>query len=251
MQLLYNVIKSSSIKDTGHKNIVTDEEIRSAKVERESKIKNHMDSYESLAKSIIENARKQSEAILSKAYEEAGNLEEEASVKAKKAYEDGLKKGYKEGYEKGYEDTVQKAKEESDAIISSAEDMLKNADLEYEKYLQSKTYEINELIITIAESVLKREVKQKDAINEMIFNALENSKNAKTFIIRCSSIYADEIKAQITAWKEKLGFLGEIFVIKDDSIEKGNAVIDKGNGKIVVGIDYAVKKLREIFEGNE
>ena len=40
-------------------------------------------------------------------------------------------------------------------------------------------------------------------------------------------------------------------MLKDDSLEPGTAVIDKGTGKITVSIDYALDKLRELLEGNE
>lgn len=251
MQLLYNVIKNNSVKNSGFKPIVTNEELPTTKSEKENNIKNNIESYENLAKTMIENARRQSEIILSKAYEEARAIEEEASVKASEAYENAFRQGYEEGYNKIYKEIMEKARTESQAIVLSAEELLKNAKIEYEKYLESKAMEINDLILTIAETILKREVKDRDSINGMIFEVLENSKNAKNFIIRCNSIYVEELKSQVESWKEQLGFFGDIFILKDDSIEPGNALIDKGNGKVTVGVKYALQKIKAILEGKE
>lgn len=251
MQSSFNVIKYTSVKDIGPKEIVTDSELPSIKIENENNCRNHIESYENLAKTMIENARRQGETILAKAYEEARNIEEEALVRAREAYENAYSEGRQEGYNIAYTEGMQKAKKEGDEIISSAEGMLKAAKAEYENYLQSKVTEINELILTIARSVLGKEVEDRDSINGMIFNALEVSKSSRSFIIRCNGIYVEELRTQVDSWKEQLGFLGDIFIVKDDSIEKGNAIIDKGNGKVVVGVKLALEKIKAVLEGKE
>lgn len=247
MQLLYNVIKNTSIKSAGAKEIITNEELPNVSLKNEKDAESHIVSYENLARAMLENARRQNEAIIARAYEEARNIEEEAQIKAEEIFKNAFTKGQSEGYSMALE----KAKEESEAIIASAEEMLKNAKLEYENYLESKKQEINELILTIAKSTLKKEVLNKDAINDMIYDALESSKNSKNFIIRCNKIYVEEIKLQLKDWKERLGYFGDIFVIGDNSIEPGNALIDKGNGKILVGIDTSLLKIKAILEEKE
>ncbi|MCM8710971.1 flagellar assembly protein FliH [Clostridium sp. SYSU_GA19001] len=251
MQLSYNVIKNNSIKNSGFKSIVTEKEFPAAKAETEENIKNNIESYENLAKTMLENARRQSERILSKAYEEARALEEEASVKSQEVYERAYRQGYEEGYSKAYNEALKKAETERNSIVSTAEKLLKNAKIEYEKYLESKALEIKDLILTIAETVFKREVEAEDFINNMIFEALENSKNAKNFIIRCNAVYVEELKLQAESWKEQLGYIGDIFIVRDDSIEPGNALIDKGNGKVTVGVKFALEKMKAILEGKE
>lgn len=255
MQSSYNVIKNRSVKNTGLREIVTSSEVVIIKPEVEDNIKNHIESYEGLAKSILENARNKSEQIVIKAYEEARNIEEQAILKAEQltneAYERGHQEGQQEGYYKAYHETMQQTKVESEAIIASAMELLSNAKSEYEEYLQIKTQEINDLIITIAKTVLKKEVQHKSSINSMIYEAIERSKMSEKFIIRCNSVYTEELKEQSTRWKKQLGFLGDIFIIGDDSLEPGNAVIDKGNGKVITGIDYALQRIEEILEGKD
>jgi flagellar assembly protein FliH len=263
MQLSYNVIKNNSVKDLGAKEIVTDAEAKVVKFPVVINPENgaasvpnvQMESYEKLAKSLIENARRQSEAILSRAYEDARLIEEDAAHKAElmqnEAFERGYSEGNEEGFNKAYNETMISAKREAEAIIASAEALLGDAKHQYEEYLKEKSQEISEMILTIAESVLKKEVQDSSTVKTMIFNALETSKNAKNFIIRCNTIYVEELKAIVPNWKEELGYLGDIFILKDDSLEIGNAVIDKGNGKVVVGVDIALQKISDILEGKD
>jgi flagellar assembly protein FliH len=251
MQSSYNVIKNRSVKNTGLREIVTSSDTPEINPEVEDNIKNHIESYESLAKSILENARNKSEQIVIRAYEDARTIEEEALVKAEHLKNEAYERGHQEGYHKAYHETMQQTKIESEAIIASAMELLNNAKAEYEEYLQIKTQEINDLIITIANTVLKKEVEDRSSINSMIYEAIERSKMSEKFIIRCNSIYVDELKDRSDIWKKQLGFLGDIFIIGDDSLEPGNAVIDKGNGKIITGIDYALQRIEEILEGKD
>ena len=249
MQSLYNVIKNNSVKNTGLREIVTRAKVAAIKTKIETNTKNHIENYESLAMNIVENSRKQSEQIVIKAYENAVNIEEDALLKAEQLENEAYERGLKEGYHKAYNDTMLQAKAESETIIASAMELLNEAKSEFEEYLLAKASDINALIITIAKTILKKHVNDKASINTMIYEALEASKKSKNFIIRCNSIYVDELKEQANIWKEQLGFLGDIFIIGDNSLEPGNAIIDKGNGKVVVGIDYALQRIEDILQG--
>lgn len=254
MQSSFNIIKNNSVKNTGLRDIITSGETAAAKAENivtETNVKNHIESYENLAKNIIENARRQSEQILIRAYEDAKSIEEEALKQAERLKSEAYEQGAAEGYNTAYNETLNKAKVDGDAIIASASKLLNNAKEEYEIYMQAKSKEIGELALTIAKAVLKKEIQDTNSINSMIYDALSESKNSRNFIIRCSSIYVEELKKQCSDWKQQLGFKGDIFIVGDDTLEPGNAVIDKGNGKIVVGIDYALQRVEEILNGKE
>lgn len=251
MQSSYNVIKNTSVKNTGLRQIVTNAESETIKAECEENAKNHIESYENLARNIVENARRQAEHIKIKAFQDVKNIEEEAFFKAEQLKNEAYKKGYEEGFNEAYPQAIEQATAEGNAIIASAEELLQNAKAEYESYLQNKAKDINDLIAAIARAVLKKEVQAEEAINSMILEALEASKKSSNFIIRCSTVHVETLKAQANNWKEQLGFLGDIFILGDSSLEAGNAVIDKGNGKIIVGIDYALERIEDILKEKE
>ncbi|MBC2582128.1 V-type ATPase subunit subunit G family protein [Clostridium sp. DJ247] len=255
MQSSYKVIKNFNVVKEGSKEIETKfynkEEIFQKEL-TETNARNFIDSYEELAKTMIENARRQSDSILSAAYAEAERIEKEAY---EKGYGSGMEQGYADGvnkaYEEGYEKNVQKALIEAEAIKNNADNILNTCIEEKEIYIKNKENEIKLLIEKCIESILKREVKDKEGLNSIVFNAMSEVKNSKTFIIKAKKIYCDEFKNQVDIWKEQLPFKGDIFIVPDEFIQEGSVIIERDNGKIEAGIDIAMEKVREIVYSGE
>lgn len=258
----FSVIKHDNVVSFGEREIVTkfasEAEIEKQAVdeEKEANIKHDMESYEMLVKTMLENARTKSEAILAEAYAEGEKIKSDIKAKEEqiykeahdKGYSDGLAAGEKAGYHDAYEVNMIKVKEESEVILNNADDTLKKALQEYQEYFENKSEEIKDIIVTISEKVLKKELLNENAVNEMIFDTLLEIKNSKVFIIRCNEIYCESIKNNLDKWKSELAFNGDIFVIEDASIEIGNVMIDRGNGKVLIGIDVGIEKIKEALQ---
>jgi len=255
MQSSCNIIKNSSVVKDGNKQIVTEfEHIKETqqkelqKEQNEINAKLFIDSYENLAKTMIEDARRQREEILSAAFQEADRISKEAY---EKAYQEGNQNGYNDGfnkaYEEGYKSNLDKALREGEIIRNNADNVLKSAVEQKDTYLKEKENQIKDLIINCVENILKKEVKEKDGLNDIIFEALLKVKNTRTFIIKSNPVHCEEFKSKIQLWKEQLPFRGDIFTISDEAMEAGSAVIERENGKIEVGASIALEKVREIF----
>jgi len=242
--LSFNVIKNSRVIEQGKKKISTqlievpmvvtrDEhyEIKSANIE----------SYERIASNILENARRESEKIVSKAFVDAAQAKTQA-------FKEGLEQGSKEGYDKGYNEAMSAAISEGEILRAKADSILIAAKSEYNEYLTEKEKHIKDLIVSIAQSILKKEVKQADALNEMIFNAIKAERNLKLYIIKSNNTHFDMIKSQIEDWKSKFAFQGDIFVIEDNFLDDGTAVIEKETGKSILSISYGIEKIIEVFK---
>lgn len=255
MQSLYKVIKNTSIVSGGKKEIITEylpPEEKEVQVQKETNAKDFIDSYEILAKTMLENSRKKGEQILSKAYEEAQRIENEVYPKAyQKGYEEGKEKGYNDAYEEAYTKNIEQAIREKESMLKEAEtiseNIIRDAKEEYIKYLEDKKTEIKKLVENIIENTLKKEVKDSDSLNNMIIEAIENEKNSKTIIIRCRSLYKGDVQSKINLWKEQSIFKGDIFIIGDDSLEEGKAIIEKDNGKIIISMEFILEKIKEIL----
>lgn len=255
MQSLYKVIKNTSVVEDGEKEIVTDFQSKNVIQQKELgeiNAKMFIDSYEELARTMVENARRQSDEFLSKAFTESERMGKEAY---EKGYNEGKQTGYNDGfnkaYEEGYQKNFDKATAEGEAIKNNADNVLKNSIEEKERYFKEKEEEIKNLIVNCVEAVLKREVKDEDGLNSVIFQALSKVKNTKTFIIKSNKIYCDELKNKVELWKEQLPFKGDMFIIPDESMEQGKAVIEIDNGKIELSIEDAVEKIKEIVFNGE
>ncbi|MBU3074156.1 hypothetical protein [Clostridium estertheticum] len=240
----FNVIKNSNVIKQGEEEISTH---LSAKplpkiMDEQQVIKNdNMENYETLASNILQNARHESEKIISKSVIDAA----EAKIGAVK---EGLEQGNKEGYENGYNEAISGATQEANVVRAQADDMLKLSKSKYDEFLIEKEKHIKDLIVSIAENILKKEVKEPDAINEMIFNTLKAERNIKLYIIKTNNTHFDDVKGQVENWKAKLAFQGDIFVIEDNFLEDGTAVIEKETGKSIVSISYGIEKIVDMFK---
>lgn len=254
MQSSYKIIKGDSVNGKGAKNIVTVFEKNI--IEEENKDNSIINSYSKIVKSMIEDAQRKREEILSKAYEEAGKIEEEAYKNAnEKGYKEGYEKGYEDGskkaYEEGYTKNIEKARVEGEEIISKADSILKASVEEKNRYLKEKEEEIKRFIVDSIESILKQEIKDEDSLNTMVFNELSQVRNIETFIIKSRKKYCDQFKNQVDIWRERLPFKGDIFIIPDETLEEGTVVIEKNNGKSIFSVDIALEKIKEIFKSVE
>jgi len=246
MQSSYNVIKNIDIIPKGNKEIVTtidnkrkynNSEGKDPGLENEE-LKQQRAEEELLANNIVEEANRLSEEIITRAKEAAINIE-------KGAYENGYETGSQKGYRAGYEEAIKEASTEADKIIESAKELLLNAKLQYEDYLEKKKGEIIQLAINMAETVLKRELSSKDGLNEIILEVLQNSKNAKSFIIKTNDIHIAEIRDKIDDWKLSLGLEGEVFLVAQNNLGEFDAVIEKNNGRVEIGLNAGLEGIRQ------
>jgi len=241
--LSFNVIKNSRVIKQGNREINT--QLRTDEVDisvsgNQGVKSSTMQSYENIASNILENARLQGEKIIAKAFVDAAQAKTEA-------FKEGLAQGHVEGYENGHNEATSAGVKETDALRAQADSILTLAKSEYNEYLTEKENHIKDLIVSIAESILKREVKEPDALNEMIFNTLKNERNIKFFIIKSNNMHFDMLKTQVEIWKGKLAFQGDIFVIEDNFLDDGTAVIEKETGKSIVSISYGMEKIKEVL----
>jgi flagellar assembly protein FliH len=249
MQLSFNVIKNSRVTTHGDSEIntqlseasviLTSDEHNGIKIANMESYEN-IARYEDIASNILENARRGGEKIISKAYVDAAEAKTQA-------YKEGLEQGSKEGYENAYNEAISGAMDEATRVRAKADSILTRAKDEYNAYLIEKENHIKALIVNIARSILKKEVKEADALNEMIFNTLKAERNIKLYIIKINNSHFDMLKSQVENFKSKLAFQGDIFVIEDDFLDDGTAVIEKETGKSILSIDYGIEKIIEFL----
>lgn len=243
MQLSYNVIKSDSVIANGNKEIITELDNNRNKQKKQGNIPGEVDSVneeamKAAAGGIIEEAKRQSDAIAREAYELAEKIKQEA-------YEAAYEEGRQQGFNEAYNETLPSVKAEGDRIIEDANTLLLSAKKEYEDYLEMKKSEIINLSINIAESILKKELNFGEGFNDLVSDVLNRSKNAESFIIKASALHVSELKERVNYWKTSLGLKGEVFVVQDNSLDDFNVVIEKSNGRIEIGIKAGMEAIKQ------
>ena len=248
MQSSYNLIKSASALDASKKVIETNYTVQNVENTEENNSYSMEDefrkNYEFLGANIIKNAKQEAEDIKRKSQIIANEIE-------KKAYEEGYNQGksngYEDGYENGYREAIEKVRLETEKEVKEkidrAENILEKANKEYKKYLLNKEEEILKLAFDMASIIAKNELKLSEAMLPLIEDILEEAKGEENIIIRCNNIHVKSIKEKVNYYKQAYAIKGEIFILEDELMEPGNAVIDKGTGKATIGLDIALEKL--------
>ena len=244
MQSSYNIIKHTNIVTQGNKEIVTNtDNIRNrGNSEKDQNKAEIMEMEEAFASETIQKAQAESEYILNSAREKAAAMEIEAH---EKGYSEGFEEGSSKGYSDAYENTIKIAEQEGEEIVRKANQLLFQAKLEYESYLEAKVKEITMLTINMAETVLKKELAETDGLNAIVMEVLKDSRNAKAFIIRTNTQHAEEIRSNIDKWRENLGLKAEFFIVADENLGPYYAMIEKNNGSVEIGLTAGIEGIKQ------
>ena len=261
MQLSYNnVIKSQFAKNSERKVIATEyvaknyipeveeeeEEIEEIVVQPKVDPEEILRKYDEIGKTIIEEAQRNKQKIELEAEITAQNAEKEAY---EKGYNQGIQNGKEDGYKQAYEETIEKAKSEAQDIVSRAENILKNANKDYCDYIESKKNDVIELALNIAENIVRKKLEKEDSMNDLIEEAFRLSKGEQSVVIKINPIYVDELKSHIDKWKVEYSIKQEVFVLGDNFMEKGNAIVEKDSGMVKIGIDIGMEQIRKALLG--
>lgn len=248
MQSSFKIIKDKGkgIEEYGNRQIVTNYDKSStlnaatAMQLSDEEGKNLIDNYENLAFNIIQKAKRKADEIISCSYDEASRIQIDAK-------ETGKQQGYEQAYSDGYEKNIAKANEQAEIIKNNSDQILMQTRELYENYFKLKEAEIKTTILNIVENILKKETIKADALDKPIFEALTEIKNTKTYIIKVNSTHFESIKQQTETFKATLPFKGDIFVIEDQTLDDGTAIVSRDSGKTIISIDSALEKLKELF----
>lgn len=261
MQSSYSLIKKGEAKQGESKVISTEYNIKKAvfevidtgKEEEEVEVKapqidpeELLKRYEDIGQRIIQDAKKEKQVILLRSQMDANVAEKKAY---EQGYEQGLQNGYDDGYRKAYDETIDAAKAEAAEIVSKAELLLKSAHDNYVEYLENKKADVLKLALEIAESITRKTLGNEDSINQIVEEAFKISKGEENVILRANSIHIEELKAQVDRWKISYGIKNEIFIISDDFMEPGNAILEKPSGIVKVGVDIGMEQIRKEILG--
>lgn len=258
MQSSYSLIKKASAKEGTSRVISTEYKIKKpifeelgVEVEEQEEVVGQtpkidpeelLKRYEDIGQRIIQDAKNEKQMIVLRAQMDADIAEKKAY---EKGYEQGLQNGYEDGYKKAHDETLEAAQAEAAEIVSKAEAILKSAHENYEKYLEIKKIEVVKLALEIAESITKKELAKDDAMNQIIEEAFKISKGEDNVILKVNSVHVEELKSQIEKWKVSYGIKNEIFVLSDDFMEPGNAILEKPSGMVKVGVEIGMEQIRE------
>ncbi len=193
-------------------------------------------------KKIVQEIELKKQAIINEANENAKTIEKRAY---ELGYEQGLKNGYEDGYKESYEENIDKAIKESEEIKKEAYNTLLNIKSQIKEYIKYNKEQVLNISIKIAEQVLREKFKDTSLMNIMLDNIINEYDLKNDLVIKVNPRYKEELQKNIDEKIPKNNSAQKIFILSDSSIEEGNAEVEYKNGKLIVGIDSVLEKVKE------
>lgn len=198
---------------------------------------------------MLDDAKKQADELLSSAQSEYEKVVQDAYDNAMEIMENAKNEGYSEGYKEGYDDGYKEGYSASEVLIEEANELKNSAITHYEQIIQSSEASIIQLVLEITGRILQKELKEDD---EVIFNLVKSGlkRLTQTSILKIRVSESDYINL-VSTKKRILPLLDkveDIQIIQDDSMNKGDCVIETDSGNIDSGIETQLNFVKATFE---
>lgn len=193
-------------------------------------------------KKIVQEVELKKQEIINEANENSKTIEKRAY---ELGYEQGLKNGYEDGYKESYEQNIDKAIKESEEIREEAYNALLNIKSETKEYIKYNKEQVLNISIKIAEQVLREKFKDTSLMGIMLDNVINEYDLKDDLVIKVNPRYKEELQKNIDEKIPKDNSYQKIFIISDSSIVEGNSEIESKSGKLIVGIDSVLEKVKE------
>ena len=116
---------------------------------------------------------------------------------------------------------------------------------EAKSYIKENKESIINISISIAEQVLREKFKDIKLMEAMLNNIIAEYDLKKDLVIKVNPLYKEELQKNIDEEISKNNLSQKIFIIPDLGVKEGNAVIETESGKLIVGIDSVLDKVKE------
>ncbi|MCU9811804.1 hypothetical protein LEQ08_08660 [Paraclostridium sp. AKS81] len=130
-------------------------------------------------------------------------------------------------------------------MINKANNILLQANEQFTDFLKCSKKDIISLSVFIAEKVLKEKFKDEESMNNILEATIKEYEIKENFVIRTNAIYIEKVNEQLNELKNQQLIKGESFILADDFIEPGNAIIETNKGRLIVGVDCVLEKVKE------
>lgn len=202
---------------------------------------------EEQANTIIEEAREQAAIIKQHAMRDAEN---EISELKRKAYGEGYEKGSVEGREQALEESRAELQEQNKSLFEEVKVAITELERQKTDYIRQYNEEMKDLVIAIAEKVIKISLKSSsEVIRRMILSAVESS-----YRKQWAKIYISDYDANLMV-REDADILDALRNVSDrikiivmENGEPGDLMVEYPDQAIDSGVNTQLQNIREIME---
>lgn len=217
----------------------------------EAKSKDILDKAFQKAKQIVDSAQDYSTRQVQELSERMLRETEEAKKQGYSAgfaagSKEGQKRGYETGLRAGNEEGLRSAADENRRNIEELAEMIQAVEKEKEKVLQRFGDNIQDLAISIAKAILKKELEiDGKAMSTIILSATDAYRNQAWLRIYVSEQTANVLTKADTDIVAKLKSISEnVKVVAAQGMGEGGCIIEMPDQVIDAGIDTQLRKIR-------
>ncbi|VAX17643.1 hypothetical protein MNBD_NITROSPINAE04-1773 [hydrothermal vent metagenome] len=180
--------------------------------------------------------------ILSRSFDEATKIVEEAHDEAKKIRTLAETEGHKEGYEKGYSDGLEKARPVTESFTTAIEEITR---VRSEYYAQAEK-EMIDLVISIANIVIGLEVdKDPSLARNVVLKAIDELRAKEEMTIRINPEDIAEAQKVIPELSDKVEDIEKVSFKADPLIARGGCLVETNIGMIDARLEIQLESLRK------
>jgi flagellar assembly protein FliH len=163
---------------------------------------------------------------------------------------------YEEGFAQGYEEGVQKANADMQQTLHTVNEIMTNAQINAQKYIDSQESVILELGVTSAERIVSMVLDREEAaFVSIIKRALKEAREMKEIKIYVSPEYYEVVSKNRDELAEMFPPDVPFLIFVNDDLANTESYIETSHGRIVVSVDTQLNelrlKLREILDSKE
>jgi len=198
---------------------------------------------------MLDDAKAQADVILGSAQEEYERVVKDAYDDAMEIMENSKKEGYSEGYKEGYDDGYKEGFSAAEVLVDEANELKSNAIAHYEQIIQNSEPTVVELVLDITNRVLQKEIEDDD---ELIFNLVKSGlkRITQTDVLKIRVSESDYIN--LVSMKKRilplLDKVEDIQILQDDSMVKGDCIIETDSGNIDSGLQTQLNFVKATFD---
>lgn len=196
------------------------------------------------AEGILLDAKRQSQKILEKASADASQILASAQTEANRLAEEAKSQGYAEGFERGRAEGQKEFEESCHRVLKTLGEIV----AERNNLISGLEKEVIDLVLDMADKVIRYELdRNDDAFVKMIQSALSTLRAPGYVIIKVHPDLYPKVCRLTDDSSPGKGWMKDIHVEQDDSLDPFDCLIETGCGTLDVGISTQLEQIGKAF----
>lgn len=222
------------------------ENIEDENIEDEENAENEINKLEDILlqkKKELSLLEEELELKIKKTEEEAKSIIEEAQEQARNEMNDIKAEAWEDGFARGRQEALNHMEQNIESTLIGANNIITEASIKAREIFLNNKEEMINLSITMAEKIIKKEVKDKEVLVSNLIEAMkkaQNNKELKIYVNWEQIVYKEELREKL---QSSFQGIENLEIIEDRTVSPGGCIIQTKLGKIDASIENQLEVL--------